>query len=27
MVTQDFRNDRLTLEIDGRGIVMRAVCG
>lgn len=27
MVTQDFRNDRLRMEIDGQGIVVRAVCG
>lgn len=27
MVTQDFQKDRLTMEVDGHGIVMRAVCG
>ncbi|WP_262294609.1 I78 family peptidase inhibitor [Phyllobacterium zundukense] len=27
MVTQDFRKDRLTMEVDSHGIVMRAVCG
>lgn len=27
MVTQDFRGDRLTLEVDGRAVVLRAICG
>ncbi|WP_114431413.1 I78 family peptidase inhibitor [Phyllobacterium bourgognense] len=27
MVTQDFRKDRLTMEVDSHGIVIRAVCG
>ena len=27
MVTQDFRNDRLTTEVNSHGIVVRAVCG
>ena len=27
MVTQDFRDDRLTMEVDGRAVVVRAVCG
>lgn len=27
VVTQDFRNDRLTMEVDSQRIVVRAVCG
>lgn len=27
MVTQDFRDDRLTLEVDGTAVIVRAACG